>query len=86
MERPLVLFKIRGRQSVSDHHIHMFVKNQICHLRRVLRRIGVIAVRHDIALRVNFPEHSPYHVSLSLHILVSDNSTGIPCKLGSTVR
>ena len=75
MERPLVLCKISGGQPVPDHHIHTFVKHQIHHLPCILCRISIVAVDHQITVRVNVTEHAPHDISLSLSVFIPDDRT-----------
>ena len=71
MERTLILREIRGGKPVPHHHIRIAVKYFIDHLACIFHRISVIAVYHNITLRLNLPEHAPDHITLALHIFMA---------------
>ena len=85
MKRPFVLCKIRGRKPVPHHHVRIVAKHLVRHLAGILHRVGVIAVHHDIALRLDFPEHTPDHISFPLHMLIPDHGSRLFCKFHSPV-
>ena len=86
VEGPFILREIGGGQTVSDHHVGIFIQDKIHHFRSVLHGIGIVSVHHDIALRINFTEHPPDDISLALHVLISHNRPGGFCKLRRPVR
>ena len=73
VEGPLILRKICGRQPVTHYHVRIAVKHLVHHPGRVLHRIGIIPVHHDIALRLDLAEHAPDHIALALHVLMPDH-------------
>lgn len=85
VERALVLFEVRGAQTIADDHIVTFE-----HLRDHggggFRGVGVIAVGHDIDIGVDVFEHGSNHVSFALAGLLAYHCARIGCDLGGPVR
>ena len=79
MERSLILRKIRCRKSVTNYHVRIVVKNLLHHLWRIFHRVGIVAVHHNVAFRINLTEHSADNITLALHIFMAHNRT---CRLG----
>ena len=75
VERAVVLFKICGREAVSHHHVCLPSPNWFTKFLGKVSRIGVITVRHDIALRLHFSKHSSHHVPLSLFCFTPHHRT-----------
>ena len=58
-------------KELPHYHVRIPLQNGLTELWRLIGRIGVVAVCHDIALCVNLTEHTPYDVPLSLLILIA---------------
>ena len=86
VEWTLILCKISGRQTISHNHICLMLQYLVHHLSGELCRIGIISIRHHIDFRINLAEHAADHVSLSLHILMADHSSGLLCQLYRPIR
>ena len=78
MEGTLILRVVSGGQTVAHHHIHLAFQHQIHHFPGVFRRVGVVAVDHQVAVRVDLPEHGADHIALSLTVLVAHNGPRLP--------
>ena len=65
MERALVLLEIGGGEAVADHHVIAF-EHLGHHGGCRVGRVGVVAVGHDVHVRVDVLEHGPDHVALAL--------------------
>ena len=76
VERALVLREIRGGKAVTDHHVVAVAQYAIRHGTGVLRRVSVVSVDHQIALRIDLAEHRPDHVALALSPLVAHDGAG----------
>jgi len=85
VERPLVLFKVSGRQSVTDDHVDLTVEDFGYHLGGELRRVRVVSVDHQITLRVDLAEHAADDIAFALLVFISDDGAGILCDLGRAV-
>ena len=67
----LIFLEIRGGQPVPDHHVRAPLKHCLTQLSRLVCRVCVIPVCHNITLRVDLTEHAPYDISLSLLVLIA---------------
>ena len=76
VERALVLREICGGKAVADHHVVAVAQYAIRHGTGVLRRVSVVSVDHQIALRIDLAEHRPDHVALALSPLVAHDGAG----------
>ena len=85
VERSFILRKVCGGKPVPHHHIRIVLKNLVRHLSGILHRIGVVAIHHNVTLRLYFPEHSADHIAFALHVFISDHRAGVPCKLHRAV-
>ena len=86
VEGPLVFRIVSGGQPVAHDHIGLAFRDLADHLRGRLSRIGVVAVHHDVDLRVDLPEHSPDDIALALLVLMAHHSAGRRRKLRRPVR
>ena len=80
-----ILREVGRGQPVADYHIRLPIQDPVCHIPGVLGRIGVIAIGHDVALGINFPEHPADHVALALHIFVADHCPSLGGQLRGAV-
>ena len=85
MERAFILFEVRGRKSVSYHHITFAFQNRFDHFRCAAGGIGIVSVDHQVAFRIDLAKHSPDHISFALLILMADHSAGLGCYFGSSI-
>ena len=65
VEGPLVLLEVGGGKPVADDHV-VSVEHLGDHGRGRVGRVGVVAVGHDVHVRVDVLEHGPDHVALAL--------------------
>ena len=85
VEGTLVLGKIGGGQTVSDHHVSAACEHFVHQLRRTIGGIGIVTVGHDVALSVDLTEHPADHVAFSLLVFIADNSACLFCNGGRAV-
>ena len=85
VEGALILREIGGGQPVANDHIHSLLQHLVHHLPGILRRVGIVAVDHQVAVRLNVPEHGPDHVALALAVLVADDGPRPPGDLVGAV-
>ncbi len=86
MERALVFRKISGGEAVRVDHVRFAVQHHADHLRGRLGGVGVVAVRNQVAVRVDVAEHAADHVALSLPVFVPDDGPGLFCQPRRAVR
>ena len=72
----LVFSFIRAGEAVADYHVGVAVKDEVHHGIGSLCRVCVVRVYHNVGFGVDFPEHSPDHIALSLTVLVTDDGAG----------
>lgn len=65
VEGPLVLLEVGGGEPVADDHV-VAVEHLGHHGGCRVGRVGVVAVGHDVHVRVDVLEHGPDHVALAL--------------------
>ena len=86
MERSLILFEIRGGQTVTNHHIRLMFQYLLRHLCRIFQRVGIVTVDHDIAECIDLAEHPADHIALALPRLRTHHCAGFPGQFRGTVR
>ena len=85
VEGPLVLLEVGGGEPVADDHV-VAVEHLGHHGGCRVGRVGVVAVGHDVHVRVDVLEHGPDHVALALAGLAA-NDGALGCgDLGGAVR
>lgn len=85
MEGPLVLLEVGGGEPVTDDHV-VAVEHLGDHGRGRVGRVGVVAVGHDVHVRVDVLEHGADHVALALAGLPAHHRARVPRDLGGAVR
>ena len=50
----------------ADHHVGALGQQRVDQLRRILRRIGAVAIGHQIDVGIDVGEHAPHDVALAL--------------------
>ena len=85
VERTLIFLEVGRGEPIADDHIRIMVQYSVHHFRSIFRRICVITVNDQVALCIDLAEHSPQDISLSLLILMPDNSSRRLCDLRSPV-
>jgi len=73
VEGPFVLGEIGGGKAVPHYHVRMAEQDFIRHGSGSIGGVGVVAVNHDVALGVDFPEHAPDHIALALEGFAADD-------------
>ena len=86
VEGALILRIISGGQTVAhqpvpNDHIHTLIQHLIHHLPGIFRRVCIIAIDHQVTIRLDIPEHGPNHIALALAMLIADNGPGLPGNL-----
>ena len=81
MKRPLVLFKVRRREPVTDHHVGSPREHELRHLPRHLGGIRIIAISHHIAVCLDVAKHGADHIALSLTVFMHDDRPRAFCDL-----
>lgn len=84
VEGPLVLLEVGGGEPVADDHV-VAVEHLGHHGGCRVGRVGVVAVGHDVHVRVDVLEHGPDHVALALAGLAAHDGTRVPGDLGGVV-
>ena len=72
-------------QPVAHGHVRAAGQDGLAQLARSLRRVGVVAVHHDVAVRVDVAEHLAHDVALALARLWDHRRTGGCGKLRRSV-
>ena len=72
VEGPLVLLEVGGGEPVADDHV-VAVEHLGHHGGCRVGRVGVVAVGHDVHVRVDVLEHGPDHVALALAGLAAND-------------
>lgn len=85
VERTLVLLEVRGGEAVANHHVVAF-EHLGHHGWSGIGRVGVVAVGHDVHVRVDVLEHGADHVALALARLPADDRAFGLGDLGGAVR
>jgi len=57
VEGAFVFLKITAGKTISDHHVRSLFKNFPNHLWRAGEFVGVIAIHHQVAFRIDIAEH-----------------------------
>ncbi|CDX37602.1 hypothetical protein MPLDJ20_200121 [Mesorhizobium plurifarium] len=60
----------------AHHHVGAFGLQDVDQLRRILRRVGAVAVGHHIDVGIDVGEHAPHHIALALTRLAHDDGAG----------
>jgi hypothetical protein len=60
----------------SDDHVATLGDQRVDELRRIFRRVGAVAVGHQVDVRVDVGEHAPDDVALALPRLPDDDGAG----------
>ena len=76
VERAFVLGVIGGGKPIPHHHISLVFGDGFDHFRGRFRRVGIVAVHHDIGFGVNFAEHAADDVAFALLVFVAHHGTG----------
>ena len=76
VERAFLLGVIGGGKPIPHHHISLVFGNGFDHFRGRFRRVGIVAVHHDIGFGVNFAEHAADDVAFALLVFVAHHGTG----------
>ena len=76
VERAFVLGVIGGGKPIPHHHISLMFGDGFDHFRGRFRRVGIVAVHHDIGFGVNFAEHAADDVAFALLVFVAHHGTG----------
>ena len=77
MERAFVLGVIGGGKPIPHHHIGLVFGNGFDHFRGRFRRVGIVAVHHDIGFSVNFAEHAADDVAFALLVFVAHHAPAV---------
>ena len=85
MKRPLILFKVRRREPVTDHHISTVRKYKLCHLPCHLGGIRIIAISHHIAVCLDVAKHGADHIALPLTVFMHDDRSRTLCDFRRTI-
>lgn len=85
VERALVLLEVCGGEAVADDHIIAF-EHLGDHGGRGVGRVGVVAICHDVYVRVDVLEHGADDVALALARLPADDRAFGLGDLGGAVR
>ena len=85
VERALVLLEVCGGEAVADDHIIAF-EHFGDHGGRGVGRVGVVAICHDVYVRVDVLEHGADDVALALARLPADDRAFGLGDLGGAVR
>ena len=75
VERAFVLGVIGGGKPIPHHHISLVFGDGFDHFRGRFRRVGIVAVHHDIGFGVNFAEHAADDVAFTLLVFVAHHGT-----------
>lgn len=84
VEGPLVLLEVGGGKPVADDHV-VSVEHLGDHGRGRVGRVGVVAVGHDVHVRVDVLEHGADHVALALAGLAANDGAFGCGNLGGAV-
>ena len=60
----------------AHHHVRALGLQDVDQLRRILGRIGAVAVGHDIDVGVDVGEHAAHDIALALARLAHDSRAG----------
>ena len=60
----------------ADGHVGALGQQHVDQLRRVFRRIGTVAVGHQVDVGIDVGEHAPHHIALALARLPDDDGAG----------
>ena len=80
-----VLRVVTGRKAVARDHVGLPVKDWTDQFLRLVGRIGVVGVRHDVDIGVDLPENRPDDVSLALPVDLDHDGARRFCQFGRTV-